>query len=158
MGGKIMPRRFTKHHGDKTSPAQQRINRAQAVATLARLLQLNFPDGARLIVLAYDEGSYCPVGVYAKQDVVDWVGLSRRQMGGVFQYVRVMEQDRATIHHVVTPIQRAEAERLAANWKYGPAWVDEITDGQLPALAEQFAGKAEGRRHSWSTSRGLKRS
>ena len=156
-----MSRRSTKHCGGNTSPAQQRINRAKSVATLAHLLQLNFPKGARLIVLTYYPGRYAPVGAYAEPDIVAWLRQSARQLGGGFQYVRSTEQGPAPIHRVITSIQRAEAEALAVHWEYGPARVEEIAGGQLPALAEQIAGKPEAyrrfRHHSWTTSKGLKR-
>lgn len=152
-----MPRRSTEPREAKTNPAQQRINRAKSVATLSRLLQLNFQHGARLIVLAYEPGGYVPVGAYADPDILDWLRLCAKQLGGGFQYVRATAQEPATVHRVVTAIQRVEADGLAAQWEYGPAWVEEIAGGQLPALAEQIAGKPGAYRRSWTASRRLKR-
>ena len=152
-----MPRRSAKHCGGGTSPAQQRINRARSVATLSRLLELNFPGGARLIVLSYDPDGYIPAGAYAEPDIVDWLRWVSRQLGGVFQYVRATAQEPTTVHRVITAIQRTDAEDLAAHWEYGPASVEEIADEQFPVLAEQIAGKAGAYRHSWIASKGLKR-
>lgn len=151
-----MPRRSTKHCGGNTSPAQQRINRARSAATLSRLLQLNFPNGARLIVLSYTPGGYIPVGVYADPDIKKWIRLSARKLGGAFQYVRAPAQEPDAVHRVVAAVRRSEAEALAGLWQYGPAWVDELEPGQFPTLAEQLAGKAEPIRCSWIASEGLK--
>lgn len=151
--------------GRKTSPAQQRINRAQSEASFSRLLQSNFSDGAHQIVLAYETGGYVPVGVYALQDIQDWIRETKHQLGAPLKYIRTMERVQGddnpiTIHHVVVSCRLAEAERIAARWEYGPAWVECIGPGQLPALAEQLfkASAAGSRRRSWSSSRGLIRS
>ena len=152
-----MSRRFSEPREAKTNPAQQRINRAKSVATLARLLQLNFQHGARLIVLAYEPGGYVPVGAYADPDISDWLRLCAKQLGGGLQYVRATAQEPATVHRVIMGIESTEAKALAGLWEYGPAWVEEIEGGQFPALAEQLAGKPEAYRRSWTASRGLKR-
>lgn len=68
-----MTRQPAKHIGGKTPAAQQRINRALSAASLSRLLQLNFAQGAYLIELTYDPARYVPVGVYATQDIQDWL-------------------------------------------------------------------------------------
>lgn len=152
-----MLRKSAKHCGGGTSPAQQRINRARSVAALSRLLELNFPGGARLIVLAYDPGGYIPAGAYAEPDIVDWLRWASRQLGGAFQYVRATAQEPATVHRVITAIQRADAEGLAAHWEYGPASVEEIAGGQVSTLAEQIAGKPGAYRRAWTASKGLTR-
>lgn len=152
-----MPRRSAKHSGGSTSPAQQRINQARSVATLSQLLELNFPGGARLIVLSYDPDGYIPTGSYADPDILDWLRRASRQLGGVFQYVRATAQEPTTVHRVITAIQRADAEDLATHWEYGPASVEEITDRQIPALAEQIAGNPKAYRHAWAASKGLSR-
>ena len=87
-----MMRQSTRHSGEKTSAAQQRINHALSVASLSRLLQLNFSQGAYLIGLAYDPARYVPAGVYAAQDIQDWIRGVRNQMGTPLRYIRTMEQ------------------------------------------------------------------
>lgn len=89
-----------KHTGNKTSPTQQRINRARSTAELSRLLQLNFSDGACLIALTYDPEGYVPVGVFVEPDIVDWLRRSRRQTGSTFRYVRTTDMGRPAIHPV----------------------------------------------------------
>ena len=160
----IMPCRSSKHPGNKTRPAQQRINQAASVATLSRLLQLNFPDGARLIVLPYAPGGYIPTGVYAEQDIAGWVRSSRKRLGNAFQYVRITGQGHsdppATVHHVAVPLQLEAAEHLASMWEYGPAQTKKIECGQLATLAAQLMVNARTRpgQHTWAASRGLRRS
>lgn len=160
-----MTRQPEKHSVGKTSAAQQRINRAMSVASLSRLLLLNFSDEAYQIVLAYEASGYVPVGVYAMQDAQDWIRGARRQLCAPLRYVRTMEQRQGddkplTVHRVVVLCQRADAERIAAKWTHGPAWVKYIEPGQLPALAEQFSSDvtAGSGRHSWASSRNLMRS
>ena len=159
-----MPCQSSKHRGNKTNPAQQRINQAVSEATLSRLLQMNFSDGAFQIVLTYEAGGYIPVGAYAAQDIKDWILASRRFLGGTFQYVRTMEQGRdgkpVTVHRVITSCREWEAKAIAAKWKYGPAKVEPIETGQLPILAGLLKGnvKAEAGCHSWKASKGLIRS
>ena len=152
-----MPRRSTKHCGGNSSPAQQRINRARSVAMFSQVIQLNFSSGARLIVLTYDPGGYVPAGAYAEPDIVSWIRLSARKMGGAFQYVRTTAQESAPVHRMITSIGRSEAEALAGLWSYGPAWVEDLEPGQFPALAEQIIGKTDPFRRSWTASKGLKR-
>ena len=160
-----MTRQPTKHSGEKTSAAQQRINRAMSAASLSRLLLMNFSDEAYQIVLAYEADGYVPVGVYAVQDAQDWIRGARRQLYAPLRYVRTMEQGQGddkpfTVHRVIVSCQRADAERIAAKWAHGPAWVEYIEPGQLPALVEQFSGyvTAGSGRHSWGSSKGLIRS
>lgn len=158
-----MPRQSVRHHGNRTSPAQQRINRALSEAALSRLLQMNFSGGARVIVLAYEPGGYVPVGAYAEPDITGWVRRSREQLGGVFRYVRVTAragEGAATVHRVVVPCQCTEAAALAARWEHGPAWTEAVEPGQLAALAEQLLANAQSGvcRHSWKASKGLIRS
>lgn len=159
-----MPRQSLKHAGDRTSPTQQRINQAMSIATLSNLLQLNFADGARLIVLAYNPGGYIPTGAYAELDITEWVRRSRKQLGSAFQYVRFTGQghgDRpATVHHVVVPFHLEAAEHLAGAWAYGLARVEKVECGQLVTLAAYLMANARTRpgRHTWAASRGLRRS
>ena len=154
----------SKHPGSKTRPAQQRINQAMSLATLSRLLQLNFPDGARLIMLAYHSDGYIPTGACAEQDITGWVRSSRKQLGGAFQYVRFTGQghgDRpATVHHVAVPLHLEAAEHLAGTWKYGPARIEKIECAQLVTLAAQLMANARVRpgQHAWAASRGLRQS
>ena len=152
-----MPRRSTKHCGGNSSPAQQRINRARSVAMFLQVIQLNFSSGARLIVLTYDPTGYVPAGAYAEPDIAGWVRLAVRKMGGAFQYVRTTAQEPAPVHRMITSIERAEAEAIAGLWEYGPALVEDLEPGQLPALAEQIIGKAGAFRRSWTASKGLRR-
>ena len=157
-----MSRQSSKHTGDKTSPAQQRINRAVSMATLSNLLQLNFADGARLIVLAYSPGGYIPTGVYAEQDIREWVRLSRKQLGSAFRYVRFTGQGHsaqsAAVHHVAVPLHLEAAEHLAGTWEYGPARIEKIECAQLVTLAAQLMANARVRpgQHAWAASRGLR--
>lgn len=153
------------HSGGRTSPAQQRINREQSESSLFHLLQRNFSGGAHQIVLAYEVGGYVPVGVYAQQDVRGWIREAKRRLGIPLRYVRTMEQGQGddkpvTVYRVVVACAREEAERIAAKWEHGPAWVECVEPGQLPALAEQFSGAstAGSGRRSWISSRGLIRS
>ena len=154
----------SKHPGNKTRPAQQRINQAMSIATLSRLLQLNFPDGARLIVLAYHPDGYIPAGACAEPDITGWVRSSRKQLGGAFQYVRFTGQghdDRpATVHYVVGPLQLEAAGRLASAWEHGPARTEKIECRQLVTLAAYLMENARTRpgQHTWAASRGLRRS
>lgn len=156
-----MQRRSLPHPGNKTSPAQQRINRAMSMAALSRLLQTNFADGARLIVLAYSPGGYIPTGTYAEQDITEWVRLSRKQLGGSFQYLRFTGQGHspqtATVHHVAVPLHLGAVERLAGIWEYGPARIERVECGQLVELAEQLEGSANAGpwRRAYSSSKGL---
>lgn len=145
-----MTRQSTRHSGGKTSAAQQRINHALSVASLSRLLQLNFSQGAYLIGLAYDPARYVPTGVYAAQDIQDWIRGVRNQMGTPLRYVRTMEQcgnKLLTVHHVVISCCRAD-------------WVKTVESGYLPALAHWFSRRsaAEAGRHAWVPSKGLIRS
>lgn len=159
-----MTRQPAKHIGGKTPAAQQRINRALSAASLSRLLQLNFAQGAYLIELTYDPARYVPVGVYATQDIQDWLQGARHQVGAPLQYVRTMEQRQGdnwqlTVHRVVVSCSRTDAEKIAAKWAYGLTWVKLVEPEYLPALAEQFSkcpAAAAGRR-SWSPSKGLVR-
>lgn len=158
-----MTRQSTKHSGGKTTAAQQRINQALSVASLSRLLQLNFAQGAYLIELSYDPDHYVPVAAYVEQDVSAWLRVARRQLNE-FQYVRAIEwarDDRPnTVHHVIMDLPKEDAECVMANWTLGPTRIKEIAGGQVPALAERLvanAGTETGRR-AWTASRGLKRS
>lgn len=160
-----MTRQSTKYDGGKTSAAQQRINHALSVASLSRLLQLNFSQGAYLIELAYDPARYVPVGVYAAQDIQDWIRAARHQIGTPLRYVRTMEQRQGddkplTVHHVVISCCRTDAEKIAAKWTHGLTWVKIVEPGHLPALAHWFSRRsaAEAGRHSWIPSKGLIRS
>lgn len=159
-----MPRQSSKHTGNKTSPAQQRRNQAMSEATLSRLLQMNFSNGAFQIILSYDAGGYVPVGEYAAQDISDWIRLARRYLGGTFQYVRTMEPgpdpNPMTVHRIITSCRGWEANAIAAKWQYGPAKVEPIDAGQLPALAGLLKGNAKpgSNRPSWVPSVGLIRS
>lgn len=159
-----MSRQSSKHTGDKTSPAQRRINRAMSMATLSSLLQQNFSEGARLIVLPYSPGGYIPTGEYAEQDIREWVRLSRKQLGSAFQYVRFTGQGHsaqsASVHHVAVPLHLEAAEHLAGTWEYGPARIEEVECGQLLTLAAQLMANARTRpgQHTWAASRGLRRS
>lgn len=158
-----MSRQSTKHSGNKSSPAQQRKNRAMSAAALSRLLQLNFSAGARLIVLTYDPSGYIPSWAYAQPDMVDWLHRIRKAAGGAFPYVRIIERQLdpqpAIVHRVVVPLRREDAQRFAEQWKHGPAWAEEITVGQFPALIEQvFKNEKDGGCfRCWSPSKGLKR-
>lgn len=160
-----MMRQSTRHSGEKTSAAQQRINHALSVASLSRLLQLNFSQGAYLIGLAYDPARYVPVGVYAAQDIQDWIRGVRNHVDFPLRYVRAMAQRRdsdrpLTVHHVVISCCRADAERIAAKWAHGPTWVKPVEPGYLPALAYWFSRRSatEAGRHTWIPSKGLIRS
>lgn len=158
-----MTRQSTRHSGGKTSAAQQRINHALSVGSLSRLLQLNFSQGAYLIGLAYDPARYVPAGVYAAQDIRDWIRGVRNQMGTPLRYIRTMEQcgnKLLTVHHVVISCCRADAEKIAAKWAHGPTWVKTVEPGYLPALAHWFSRRsaAEAGRHAWIPSKGLIRS
>lgn len=156
-----MSAQSSKHTGNKTSPAQQRINRAMSLATLSHLLQLNFRDGARLITLTYAPNSYIPVGAYAERDITNWIRACRKQTGGEFQYVRAAERREGTrniTHRVVVSCQLEKAQGLAAGWIYGLATVEDIAGEQFPALAQRLVcGALTGQgRHSWAASRNLK--
>lgn len=135
-----------------------------SIATLSNLLQLNFADGARLIVLAYNPGGYIPTGVCAEQDAKEWMRLSRKQLGGAFQYVRFAGQGHGAqptpAHYVAIPIHLEAAERLAGTWEYGPARIEKIECGQLVTLAAQLMANARTRpgQHTWAASQGLRRS
>lgn len=160
-----MTRQSTRHSGGKTSAAQQRINHALSVASLSRLLQLNFSQEAYLIGLAYDPARYIPAGVYAAQDIQDWIRGVRNQMGTPLRYVRTMEQRQGddkplTVHYVVISCSQVDAEKIAAKWAHGPTWVRPIEPGCLPALAKWFSRRsaAEAGRHAWVPSNGLIRS
>lgn len=160
-----MTRQSTRHSGGKTSAAQQRINHTQSVANLSRLLQLNFSQEAYLIELAYDPARYVPVGVYAAQDIQDWIRGVRNHVDFPLRYVRAMAQGRdggnpLTVHCVVISCCRADAEKIAAKWARGPTWVRPIEPGCLPALAKWFSKRsaAEAGRRTWSPSKGLVRS
>lgn len=157
-----MQRKPLKHTGDKTSPAQQRINRANSIATLARLLELNFPEGAQMITLGYESAVYAPVGECAEADIRAWVRLARAQVGRAFQYVRTLEQGQdngpATVHRIVTACKAETVAELAACWHYGPTSMNAVAAGELPALAGRLAANvAEPNRKTWVSSRGLKR-
>ena len=155
-----MSRQSTKHSGDKSSPAQQRKNRAMSAAALFRLLQLNFSEGARLIVLTYDLSGYVPSWAYAQPDRLHRI---RKAAGGAFTYVRIIERQLspqpAIVHRVVISLRREDAQQFAEQWKHGPAWAEEITVGQFPALVEQVFKneKGGGCFRCWSPSKGLKR-
>lgn len=158
-----MTQESTKHSGEKTSEAQQRINHALSVASLSRLLQLNFSQGAYLIRLAYDPARYVPTGVYAAQDIQDWIRWARHQMGTPPRYIRTMEQcgnKLLTVHHVVISCCQADAEKIAAKWAHGSTWVRPVEPRYLPALAHWFSRRsaAEAGRRTWSPSKGLVRS
>lgn len=158
-----MTRQSTKHSGGRTLPAQQRINRAKSLSTLSDLLHLNFSTGDCLIVLGYRSGQYIPTGEYAEADIVDWVRRSKRQLAYGLKYVRATEQDRngeRTVHRIIVGAPKKSAVVLAAYWEYGPAQVEEIQAGQLPALAERLIKNTETvpNHKTWAASRGLKRS
>lgn len=153
----------SKNAGNKTSPAQRRINRANSLAALSTVLQVNFSEGARLIALGYESAEYAPVGEFAQSDIRAWVRQVRTQLGGVFRYVRATEWGRedcpATVHRIVVAYPEAAAGVLAASWPHGPAWVEDITPRELPALAGRIAADAAAtNRRTWIASRGLKRS
>lgn len=157
-----MRQKILKRTGDKTSPAQRRINRANSLAALSRLLELNFSAGARLITLGYESAAYAPVGKYAEANIKAWVRLARAQMGGTFRYVRAMRQTRgsnpAIVHLVVTVCPEAAVGALAASWEYGPTSVTEVNAGELSALAKWLAeNEAAPNCKTWISSRGLKR-
>ena len=157
-----MQQKILKRTGDKTSPAQRRINRANSLATLSRLLELNFSTGARLITLGYTPTDCAPAGEYAETDIKAWVRSARAQMGGTFRYVRATGQGRggdpAIVHRVVTVCPEASVESLAASWRYGPTSVAEVRAGELPTLAKWLAAsEAAPNRRTWISSRGLKR-
>lgn len=158
-----MTRKSTKHSGGKTSAAQLRINRALSVASLSRLLQLNFAQGAYLIELSYAPEHYASVPAYVEHDVSAWLRIARRQVKA-FQYVRAIEWPRGdkltAAHHVIMDLSREDVECVMENWTLGPAQIREIASGQVPALAEQLVQNAgsETGRHAWAASRGLKRS
>lgn len=159
-----MSRQSLPHPGNKTSPAQQRINRALSVAMLSRVLQMNFSDGARLITLAYNSGGYIPTGIYAERDIAEWVRSSRKKLGGAFRYVRITGEGHsaqpAAVHHVAVPLQLEAAEYLAGLWEYGPTRIEKIECEPLVALAGQLIGSASVGpcRRSYSVSKGLIRS
>lgn len=92
-----MQRKSSKRTGDKTNPAQRRINRELSVKTLSRLLELNFPAGAQMITLGYESVDYAPMGECAEADIRAWVKLARAQIGGRFQYVRAIGRGGAMI-------------------------------------------------------------
>ncbi len=158
-----MQRKSSKHTGDKTKPAQQRINRKLSVSTLLHLLELNFSTGCHVITLGYESAEYAPAGEYAEADIRAWVKCARAQLGGKFQYVRATEHGRdgdyAAVHRIVTAYPERTARALAEIWTYGPIRVDAIGAGELPALAGYLtANAAVPNRRSWIASRGLKRS
>lgn len=158
-----MQQKPLKHTGDKTSPVQQRINRANSLAALSRLLELNFPMGARMLTLGYEPAEYAPVGEFAEADICAWVRRVRARLGGSFQYVRVtahgQASETATVHRIVTVCPEYTAYALAEIWTYGPITVDEIGAGELSALAGQLAANAAApNRKTWVSSKGLKRS
>lgn len=126
-----MQSQFTKHDRTKTTPAQWRGNRKRSKAALAQLFQTNFPTGAQLVTLAYDAGGYIPAGIYAVDDIRRCLSFARRH-SGPFKYIRIMRQG---THWAIVERADAAAEILAA-WSFGPASVEAITAGQLPALLE----------------------
>lgn len=156
-----MRQEVLKRTGDKTSPAQRRINRANSLAVLSRLLELNFSAGARLITLGYESADYAPERECAEADIKAWVRSARAQMGGTFRYVRAANQARATpaiVHRVVTVCPKAAVGALAASWEYGPTSVTEVSAGELSALAKWLAAnEAAPNCKAWISSRNLKR-
>lgn len=157
-----MQQKPLKHTGDKTSPAQQRINRANSISTLSRLLELNFSVGAQLITLGYESVDYAPAGEFAETDIRAWVRRAKARLGGSFRYVRATgwgrNDDPVIVHRVIVICPAETAKTLAAVWTYGPVWVDEVGAGELPALAGQLAANAAAPNHkTWVSSRGLNR-
>lgn len=161
-----MQRKSSKRTGDKTNPAQRRINRELSVKTLSRLLELNFPAGAQMITLGYESVDYAPMGECAEADIRAWVKLARAQIGGRFQYVRAIGRgggnDSTVVHRIITAYPKETVAMLAENWIYGPVLVDEVEPGELAALAGQLAGQpaasaAAPNRKTWMAARGLKR-
>lgn len=158
-----MQRKSSKRTGDKTSPAQRRINRELSVKALSRLLELNFPAGAQMITLAYESVDCPPAGECAETDIRTWIRLARAQIGGVFQYVRAIGQgggnEPAIVHRIITEIPNSTAWDIATIWPRGFISVEEIGAVELPALAGWLAANAAGpNRKTWASSRGLKRS
>lgn len=157
-----MQRKSSKRTGDKTNPAQRRINRELSVKALSRLLELNFPAGAQMITLAYESVDCAPVGECAEADIRTWVRLARVQIGGVFRYVRAIGQgggnEPAIVHRIITELPNSAAWDIATIWPCGFISVEEIGAGELPTLAGWFAANAAGpNRKTWVSSRGLKR-
>lgn len=157
-----MRQKVLKRTGDKTNPAQRRINRELSVKTLSRLLELNFPAGAQMITLAYESVDCPPAGECAEADICTWIRLARAQMGGAFQYVRAIGQggdnEPAIVHRIITAIPSSTAWDIATIWPRGFIRVEEIGAGELPTLAGWLAANAAGpNRKTWMASRGLKR-
>lgn len=158
-----MRHKVLKRTGDKTNPAQRRINRANSIATLARLLELNFPVGAQMITLAYESVDCPPASECAEADIRTWIRLARAQMGGAFQYVRAIGQggdnEPAIVYRIITELSNSTAWDIATIWPRGFIRVEEIGAGELPTLAGWLAANAAGpNRKTWVSSRGLKRS
>lgn len=157
-----MRQKVLKRTGDKTNPAQRRINRVNSIATLARLLELNFPAGAQMITLAYESVDFPPAGECAEADIRTWIRLARAQMGGAFQYVRAIGQggdnEPAIVYRIITELPSSTAWDIATIWPHGFIRVEEIGARELPALAGWLAANAAGpNRKTWMASRGLKR-
>lgn len=158
-----MRHKVLKRTGDKTNPAQRRISRANSIATLARLLELNFPVGAQMITLAYESVDCPPASECAEADIRTWIRLARAQMGGAFQYVRAIgeggDNEPAIVYRIITELSNSTAWDIATIWPRGFVRVEEIGAGELPTLAGWLAANAAGpNRKTWVSSRGLKRS
>lgn len=156
-----MEQQTVKERRGNTPPVQRRANRTASAVKLARRLAENFSDGASLITLTYCPGGYVPIGIYAESDIKTWVRWARKEAGRKFPYARTTEQrdGPVTVHRVIVAAERAEAERLAVLWEYGPAAVEKVKPACFPTLAESFTAEADRPpcKRSWTGSLNLKR-
>lgn len=158
-----MQRKSSKHTGNKTKPSQQRINRANSIAALSRLLELNFSAGAHMITLSYAPMDPAFIEKHARADMYVWTRACQIRLGGSFRCARTASPRRddsgAAVYHVITSCDAETAKLLAFIWPHGPTRVEPVEAAQLPALAERLAGAPRlPNRRIWSVSRNLKRS
>lgn len=137
-----MPRKASKHTGNKTSPVQKRLNRKYARLKLTRLLNLNYPNGAYQLILTYAPDGYIPDGIHATPDIAVWLRATRGYVYNEFQYIRTIELKREKgkiipIHRVIMDPACSKVEDLAAIWQYGPFYVERITPEQFPMWARR---------------------